>query len=167
MVMPSRPPRSAALSSTFAIPSSARSLANVNMDVSMVRMLPPPRQPYAHGAGRINFHDDGRYPPEGVPAPSRQVGADSGGHAERLCPGWRSARGAGRSGDHRRSHRAARLVPNPQTAGDLHPFRRRAPPDFDVEVVTTDRASRVLLLARVHAWLWRHRGRARLRGRDR
>src|SRR5690348_807167 len=56
--MPPSPARSAALSSTFAMPSSARSLANVNTDVSMVRMLALPDGSNAWPGGRINFHHD-------------------------------------------------------------------------------------------------------------
>src|SRR5437588_4516531 len=164
MVMPPKPARPAALSRTLAMPSSARSLAKANTDVSMVRMLAPPPSPNARRSVRTNFeHDDDRRP-QGLPAPRRQVGAHRGGHAERLRPRWRAPGGARRQGDDRGAPGAARLVPGAGTAGRVHPVRCGPFPDVDVEVVTRDCASRVLLLAWLHARIWRHPGGARLRG---
>src|SRR2546425_12512287 len=146
--MPPNPARPAAFSSTLAMPSSARSLAKANREVSMVRMLAAPDVPNARRWVRINFdHDDGRCRSQGLPAPTRQVGAHRRGHAKRLRPRRRSARGARRTGDDRGAPGAARLVPGTGTPGGVHPVRRRPVTDLDVEMVAGDRTSRVLLLA--------------------
>src|SRR6266852_5042300 len=161
--MPPNPARPAALSSTLAMPSSARSLAKANTDVSMVRMLAAPDVPNARRWVRINFdHDDGGCRSQGLPAPPRQVGAHRRGHAKRLRPRWRSAGGARRTGDDRGAPGAARLVPGAETAGGVHPVHRRPVTDLDVEMVTSHRTSCVLLLAGLHARLRRHRRGARL-----
>src|SRR4029077_14212840 len=129
--MPPNPARPAALSSTLAMPSSARSLAKANTDVSMVRMLAPPDGPNARRLVRINFeNDDGGCRPQGLPAPPRQVGAPRRGHAERLRPRRRSAGGARRKGDDRGAPGAARLVPGAGSAGGVHTFHRRPVADI-------------------------------------
>src|SRR6266576_5531606 len=159
MVKPPSPARPAALSSTLVMPSSARSLAKANTDVSMVTMLAPADGPDARRWVPINFeHDDGGCRSQGLPAPPRQVGAHRGGHAERLRPRRCSAGGARREGDDRGAPGAARLVPGARKTGGLHPVRGGPVPDLDVEVVARHRASRLLLLAGLHARLWRYRG---------
>src|SRR6266849_2709298 len=156
--MPPNPARPAALSSTLAMPSSARSLAKANTDVSMVRMLAAPDVPNARRLVRINFdHDDGGCCSQGLPAPTGKVGAHRRGHAKRLRPRRRSAGGARRAGDDRGTPGVARLVPGAGTAGGVHAVYRRPLADLDVEVVDRHRTSSVLLLARLHARLRRHR----------
>src|SRR6266849_5103164 len=163
--MPPNPARPAALSSTLAMPSSARSLAKANTDVSMVRMLAAPDVPNARRLVRINFDpDDGGWRSKGLPAPAGQVGAHRRGHAKRLRPRRRSAGGARRAGDDRGTPGVARLVPGSGTAGGVHPVHRRPVANLDVEMVARNRTSCVLLLAGLHARLRRHRRGARLRG---
>src|SRR5258707_15474159 len=100
--MPPNPARPAAFSSTLAMPSSARSLAKANTDVSMVRMLAASDVPNVRRLAQINFDDDdGGCHSQGLPAPARQVAAHRHGHANRLRPRRRSAGGARRTADAR------------------------------------------------------------------